>query len=153
MTMQNLIIDCETGEQVYAAVPAPSLEEAKAAVAASIDRRRDTAFLAGFAPASGPLAGKVLQTRNVEDRTNWLTSQAAYSAAVAGGLGSASGATFRTADNETITCTYAEGLQTLLAMAEWGKEVMGASWALKDAVAAARDLTALSAIDMEAGWP
>lgn len=153
MTMLNLIIDCETGEETLVAAPSLSLEDTKALARSTIDRRRDEVFASGFTPSTGPLAGKTLQTRNVEDRTNWLTSQAAYSAAVAGGFGSVVDATFRTADNETIICTYAQGLQTLLAMADWGKTVMGASWALKDAVEAAVDLTALSAIDLGAGWP
>lgn len=151
--MQNLIIDCATGEGTLVATPSLSLDEAKALARSAIDRRRDEVFAFGFTPSTGALAGKTLQTRNVEDRTNWLTSQAAYSAAVAGGFGSVVDATFRTANNETIACTYAQGLQTLLAMADWGKSVMGASWALKDAVEAAADLTALSSIDMEAGWP
>lgn len=134
-------------------LPPPPLTEAKSTFRFAIDSHRDAVFAQGFTPKTGPLAGKTLQARNVEDRTNWLTSQAAYSAAVASGLGSVVDATFRTADNETITCTYAQGLQTLLAMADWGKTVMGASWALKDAVEAAVDLTALSAIDLGAGWP
>lgn len=149
----GLIINCETSEEMLVATPAPTLEEAKAVAVIAIDRQRDAVLSAGFTPTSGPLAGKTLQTRNVEDRTNWLTSQAAYSAAAASGLGSVADATFRTADNETVVCTYADGLQTLLAMAAWGKAVMGASWALKDAVGAAEDLTALSAIDLGAGWP
>jgi hypothetical protein len=149
----DLIIDCETGEQVLVPSVPLSMDDARTAKRQEIEWRRDTIFAAGFTPSTGPLAGKTLQTRNVDDRTNWLTSQAAYSAAVAGGFGSVVDATFRTADNETIVCTYAQGLQTLLAMADWGKTVMGASWALKDAVEAAADLTALSSIDMEAGWP
>lgn len=151
--MQGLIIDCETGATTFVTAPAISLEDAKLMAAASVDRRRDAAFAAGFTPSSGPLAGKALQTRNLDDRTNWLTSQAAYAAAVASGAGNVVDATFRTSDNETVICTYAEGLQTLLAMAAWGKAVMGASWNLKDAISAAADLTSLAAIDIEAGWP
>ncbi len=126
------------------------LAEAKEALRAAINAKRDAVFAAGFTPASGPLAGKTLQTRGIEDRTNWLTSQAAYSAAVAAGGGALQEAYFRTADNETVNCTYLEGLQTLLAMAAWGKAVMGASWALKDALEAAQDL---DGFDINEGWP
>lgn len=109
-------------------------------------------FTAGFTPATGPLAGKALQVRNVEDRTNWLTSQAAYAAAVAGGAGAMSGATFRTADNENVTVTYAEGLTALLDMAAWGKDGYLNLWALKDQIDAAQSAAAVVAIDVTAGW-
>lgn len=138
--------------QQWAIEPLP-LEEAKAMLRARIDARRDQCFADGFTPASGPLAGKTLQTRGAEDRTNWLTSQAAYSAAVAAGAGAVEDAAFRTADNETIVLSYADGLGVLLAMAGWGKAVMGNSWSLKDAVDAAEDVATLGAIDTEAGWP
>lgn len=154
---EELVIDCGGGEEtappIIRELPAPSLNEAKAALSAAIDARRDQCFADGFTPASGPLAGKTLQTRDVEDRTNWLTSQAAYSAAVASGAGAVEDAAFRTADNETIVLSYADGLGVLLAMAGWGKVIMGTSWALKDAVDAAMDIGALEAIDIEAGWP
>lgn len=74
-------------------------------------------------------------------------------AAVAMGAGAVEDASFRTADNSTITLSYADGLAALLAMAAWGKAVMGRSWALKDAVAVAEDMAALAAIDIGAGWP
>ena len=135
---------------------AATLEElatAKADKQAAISAKRDEVMASGFVPAIGPVAGHRLQTRNLDDRTNWLTSQAAYSAAVAGGHGDVSGAEFRTVDNETIPATYADGLSTLLAMAAWGKAIMGHSWTLKDAVTAAETFADLAAIDIEAGWP
>lgn len=133
--------------------PVIPLPVRKSQISAAINAHRDSVLRAGFTPSSGPLSGKTLQTRDNDDKVNWLTSQAAYSAAVAAGNGAVSGATFRTAANETVTCTYLEGLQTLLAMAAWGKTVMGNSWALKDAVAAATDESELDAIDIGAGWP
>lgn len=135
------------------ACTAEELEAAKADKQAAISARRDEVMAAGFVPATGPVAGHRLQTRNLDDRTNWLTSQAAYSAAIAGGHGDVVGAEFRTVDNQTIPATYAEGLATLLAMAAWGKTIMGHSWNLKDAVAAAETFADLDAIDIEAGWP
>jgi hypothetical protein len=115
-------------------------------------------FLGGFTvPANkgGDLAGKVLQVRDVEDRTNWLTSQVAYSAAISAGAGALMGATFRTASNETVTCTYSQGAEALLAMAAWGAAIMNRSWVLKDAVLSATTsvelATAISGLNE--GWP
>lgn len=121
----------------------------------AVNARRDACFVAGFAVSGTDTAldGEVLQTRGIEDRTNWLTSQAAYAAAVAGGHGAVEGATFRTDSNQTITVTYATGLNVLLAMAAWGKSVMGRSWTLKDEAAAATTKAELDAINIETGWP
>lgn len=138
------------GSFVPPVIPLPAQKLAKRAELAA---KVQALFLGGFTPSSGPLAGKTLQVRDVEDRTNWLASQAAYSSAVAAGNGAVAGASFRTAANETVECTYLEGLVTLLAMAAWGKAVMGNSWAIKDAIAAAADEEVLNAIDIEAGWP
>lgn len=133
--------------------PEPTVDERKAQMTAAINAKRDQILTGGYTVTSGTLEGKVLQTRNLEDRTNWLTSQAAYSAAVAAGQGSVEGAEFRTEDNQTITLTFSEGLSVLLAMAAWGASVMKRSWDLKDAVAAAEAHEDLDAIDIEADWP
>jgi hypothetical protein len=119
-----------------------------------IEARAAAAFQAGFTPATGPLAGHTLQVRDSEDRTNWLTSQAAYSAAVATGAGEVQAARFRTAANDTVVVTYAEGLAALLGMADWGAAIMAASWTLKDALAAAATLAEIEAVDVQAAaWP
>lgn len=136
------------------------LDAAKDAKKAEVMGVLASKFQAGFVPASGPLAGKTLQTRD-EDKTNWLTSQAAYSAQVAAGQGAVVGANFRTATNEVISCTFQEGLETLLAMAAWGADLYANSWALKDAISAVavidgdidRAVAKLEAIDITAGWP
>ncbi|MCO5164651.1 MAG: hypothetical protein M9939_26535 [Mesorhizobium sp.] len=127
-------------------------EMAKDAKIVAINARLNDVLTGGYTVETGTMAGKVLQTRNLEDRTNWLISQASYSAAVAMGHGAVEGATFRTADNSTFTVTFAEGLSILLAMAAWGAAAMNHSWALKDAAAAAEDQTALDALDIETGW-
>lgn len=125
----------------------------------AVDERLGQAFLGGFTVPSGTtpalpasLVGHVLQTRNVTDRTNWLTSQAAYSAQVSAGNGSAMEASFRDADNVTVTVSYSDGLNTLLAMAAWGKALFQNSWSLKDQIAAAADKATLDAIDITTGW-
>lgn len=131
----------------------PDLDALKLAKRTAVETLLEQHFTAGFTPTTGPIAGKTLQCRDVEDRTNWLTSQAAYLAAVSAGAGAQPGAAFRTADNTTINCTFGEGLQTLLDMASWGKSLFGHSWELKDQIIAAADQTALDAIDITAGWP
>lgn len=129
------------------------LEDMKAEKRAAINAKLNAVLTGGYVVESGTMVGKVLQTRNLEDRTNWLISQASYSAAIAGGMGAVEGAQFRTADNSTFMVTFAEGLSVLLAMAAWGAAAMNNSWSLKDAVEAAEALTTLDAIDVEAGWP
>lgn len=132
-----------------------TLDDLKLLKARSIDTRRDGAFMGGFSPTISTLAvnNQVLQVRGLDDRTNWLTSQAAYAAAIAAGQGALEEAEFRTLSNNTYTLTYAEGFAVLMEMAAWGKAIMRNSWDLKDAVAFASDQTELDAIDIEAGWP
>jgi len=89
----------------------------------------------------------------VEDRTNWLTSQAIYTQQVVGGNGATQGAYFRTKSNETFNITYQEGLDTLNAMAAWGASLMGYSWALKDEVSEAEIEEDINNIDITTGWP
>lgn len=133
--------------------PLLPLDQRKADRAAAVNRKRDALLSGGYTHDFGAAGVHVLQTRDADDRINWLTSQAAYQAAVASGLGGELGAEFRTAGNQRITLTFLEGLNVLLAMAAWGKAVFGRSWDLKDAIAAAADDAALDAIDIEAGWP
>lgn len=109
-------------------------------------------FQAGFVPTTGPLAGHTLQVRDDTDRTNWLTSQAAYSAQVAAGNGAVMGANFRTAENATITCSFSDGLNALLAMAAWGATLFGKSWKVKDAINALTSVADVLAYDVASGW-
>ncbi|HEX8446273.1 MAG TPA: hypothetical protein VF649_06630 [Sphingomonas sp.] len=123
---------------------------AAAAMAArrdAVDARAQRVFLGGYAPASPAFAGHRLQLRDVDDKTNWLTSQISYSAAVAAGFGDVVDASFRTASNATITVTYQEGLDVLLGMAGWGRAILAHSWDLKDRIAAG------TPVDVEDGWP
>lgn len=132
----------------------PSLQEAKARLNAAVTARREAVFAAGFAPASGPLAGHTLQVRNDQDKINWLTSATSYSAAVAGGYGAVPGASFRTMANETVVTTFAQGAEIIVKdMAAWAQAIMARSWALKDLIDAAEDAAAVAAIDIEVGWP
>ncbi len=158
--MFRTVVDMATGEveqidltpEEIAALM-PMLADLKAAKRDAINAKLDAVLTGGYTVQSGAMAGKVLQTRNLEDRTNWLVSQASYSAAVAGGHGAVEAAQFRTADNSTFTVSFSEGISILIAMAAWAAAAMNNSWTLKDAVAAAEDQTALDAIDIETGWP
>lgn len=142
------------GNIAFAGDPAPSLVEAKAIKNRAVTAKRESVFAAGYTPASGPLAGHTLQCRDVQDRTNWLTSAVGYSAAVQAGAGNVAGATFRTQDNETVTITYAEAVTVLLqGMQVWGQQIMARSWELKDEIDAAADGAELDAIDINTGWP
>ena len=142
-----LTFDCVAGSLTETEDPALTPEEQRAALRAAIEAHAAAAFARGYAPAHVAFAGQRLQTRDVEDRTNWLTSQASYAAAVAAGAGDVVDATFRTAANATVTVTYAEGLDVLLGMAAWGRTIMARSWELKDAI------TAGDMPDVAAGWP
>tara|TARA_R110000782_G_scaffold167129_10_gene259377 strand:+ start:13750 stop:14310 length:561 start_codon:yes stop_codon:yes gene_type:complete len=130
----------------------PPLDEAKAIKAGLVSAETAGRLLGGYTPQTGPLAGERLQTRE-SDQLKWLTSHAAYSTAVAAGQGAVMGADFRPQSNNTITVTYADGLQILLDMAAWGKAIMNHSWSLKDAIAASSDQAELDAIDITTGWP
>jgi len=149
----------DTGEMVErtreeAQIPAPTLASLKATKKAAVNTIVSTTLSGGYSHDFGaPHGVKVLQTRDADDRINWLTSQAAYSAAVMGGAGAFEGANFRAEDNTDITLSYADGLNVLLSMAAWGASVYAASWVLKNAIEAAADEAALDAVDVNDGWP
>lgn len=128
------------------------LDTLKARKKAEVDIYLGGQFMLGFSPTSGPLMGHTLQTRDTTDRTNWLTSQAAYRTAIDQGAGAVEGATFRTADNITITCTYQEGFDALMSMADWGKTLMGKSWTLKDQISALTDSASVTSYDVPTQW-
>lgn len=134
-------------------LPYSNLLSVKEEFRSNITAILNTKFNAGYTPTSGPLSGNTLQTATVEDRTNWLTSQASYAAAISLGHGSVEDASFRTVNNETITVSYNEGMNILLGMAAWGKSLMSHSWTLKDLVDGALSFEDLRDIDIESGWP
>lgn len=132
--------------------PDQKFEERKAAKIQAVKLAGDTIMQVGF-PFETPEYGlQHLQTRNDTDRTNWLTSQAAYQAMIAMGQGDVPGAHFRTAENNTITRTFMEGYQLILQMAGWGAHLYGVSWAKQDAVRATTNDAELDAIVVGEGW-
>ena len=149
----SLSLDGATVRRQWTLIDIP-LDSLKAQKVSRINLKRDEVLDGGFAVPSSvslALAGKVLQTRD-GDRTNWLTSQAVYTAAIAVGHGSDEIAIFRAADNSVTTISANEGAAVLLAMAAWGAANIRHSWDLKDAVAAATSAAAVAAIDETAGW-
>lgn len=143
-----------TEEEFEATCETPTLEQRREQMRVAVGRLLDNRLSAGFPyDFGGDIGIKILQTRNLEDRTNWLISQASYSSMVAMGNGAVAGANFRTADNINIELTFEAGLTVLLTMAAWGDAHYQRSWELKDAIAGAADDAALDLIDIESGWP
>lgn len=130
----------------------PNIDRLRATLKARVEKLRDDKLTGGFTVLYGPMQGKVLQTKTIEDRTNWLTSASAYSTVVALGEGSNLGATFRTEDNATFTLSFSDGLNILMAMAAWGSAVMKNSWVLKDAINEASTVQELLAINVDSNW-
>ncbi len=119
-----------------------------------VNARLQQAFLVGFPPSLPAFTGKRLQVRDVEDRTNWLTSKSAYMDAIQAGHGAVVGASFRTMDNVTVTVSFTDGYSVLVEMAQWGRSIMANSWALKDAYRAALEAgESTDGINIDAGWP
>lgn len=144
-----------TPEEVAILQPPLTLSDTKAAKKAAVMAQRDTIFNdGGYVVESGAMAGHVLQCRtHGEDRTNWLTSQGAYKAAIDAGAGALVGAKFRTRANVNFDVSYSEGYAVILAMARWGSLVVARAWALSDLIEAAADQAALDEIDITTGWP
>ncbi len=120
----------------------------------AVNAVKDAKFAAGYSHDFGGATGvKTLDTRGVDDRTNWLTAQALYGAQIAAGNGDVAGATIRTADNTDITLTFTNALNVVLALGANGAAIMQRSWALKNAIDAASTVAEVAAIDIESGWP
>lgn len=147
--------DIEAAQELIDNYPSAYLAKRLPEAKEQIEARAQQAFLAGFTVPTGKLAGETLQCRDNEDRSNWLASALRYAGHVQVGDGATEGATFRTASNATITCSYAEGYGAIMALGDWGAEIMARAWALKDAAAAAGDIAALDAVlaDLDNGWP
>ena len=146
------VVVCVRGKRALTADELAARQAAAvSAMVEAVNAERDRRLTAGYThDFGGDIGPRLLQTRDADDKLNWLTSQATYSALVAGGQGSTLGAQFRGADNRTVVVTFAQGLAALLAMAAWGAAIMGRSWALKDALAAGADP---STLDLNSGWP
>ncbi|WP_142851029.1 DUF4376 domain-containing protein [Telmatospirillum sp. J64-1] len=114
---------------------------------AAIDAERDRRLALGYRHDFGGDYGvQVLQTRDIDDRTNWLTLDASAKTLVASGMGEHI-LHIRTEANLIIPLTASEVITVLAAMAQHGAAIMAHSWALKDALAAGEE------VDITQGWP
>lgn len=99
-----------------------------------------------------------LQLRdNTNDSRNWLILQRRADKAIAAGQGAATcPMKVRVESNAEYSLTFQEISDMLEAMENGGMQLMGASWAHKnaiDAAEAAQDRAALVAMDFATGWP
>ncbi|WP_142851036.1 DUF4376 domain-containing protein [Telmatospirillum sp. J64-1] len=113
---------------------------------AAIDAERDRRLALGYRHDFGGDVGvQVLQTRDLTDRTNWLTLDASAKTLVAAGHGDMP-LSIRTEANVVIQVTAAEAVSIMAAMAQHGAAIMAASWALKDALERGEE------VDITQGW-
>jgi len=127
--------------------------ERRAAKIEAVKAHGESILQLGFPFDAGVELGvQHLQTRNSTDKTNWLTSQNAYNAQIAAGNGEYPGASFRTAENNTITLTFNDAAMLLLQMAGWGAQLFQISWAKQDAIRLTTNDAELDAIDITTGW-
>ncbi|WP_420411601.1 hypothetical protein [Roseibium sp.] len=136
------------------ALPQITLEDLKANLKAEVNQLRDTKLEAGFAHDFGePHGVKVMDTRNVNDRVNWIGGMLIYQGHIAAGNGDVVGAKIRTADNINISLSYKAAAAAISAVGDYANAILNNSWTLKDAISAAPDEAALAAIDITTGWP
>lgn len=132
---------------------APSLERRKAGMAIAIDEIWSVKNQSGFSYDFGGEYGVlVLQTRET-DLPFWLALAQVASIQISMGQGGASVGAIRSAENVNVPVTASQALTAMLSMQQHLGAILAASWALKDAVAAAADHAALDAIDIDSGWP
>ena len=135
------------------ATPAPDLATLRAEAHAAVEAKRDAVIAAGYSHDFGGAAGtRILDNRGAADALNWLGLKDIVDTMIAAGDGSDT-VVIRDASNDGFSASAEAVSGALVAMAMWRASVLTASWALKDAVAAAADEAALAAIDLDAGWP
>lgn len=93
-----------------------------------------------------------LQLRDVEDRTNWLTLDAAASKLVATGHGDIL-LGLRTEENVILQLQATELSGVLMSMSAYGSAVMSASWQIKDMIRSLTTVAEVLSFDVQAAWP
>lgn len=134
-----------------AGVLSAALDERKVSARAGVETIYNSKLEVGFV-ADLPNGQATFQIR-VKDQPNWLTAKALYQDAIAAGQGSAAGARMRDVTDAIHLLTFDQANAVLADMASYGAALMGANWALKDAIKAAASVADLEAIDLTAGWP
>lgn len=139
---------------VYEAVPVLTFDHLKANKKAAIEQGYTQRMQAGFPYTFAGDKHETLQVKP-EDQTNWLTLKDAARDAIAAGAGAmACQPPIRVTSNALYAVPWTEVVTILNLARTWGGTMMGVSWALKDAVAAAPDIATLNAINIDAApWP
>lgn len=116
-----------------------------------IDAKRDTLLKGGyhFTHEGQELT---LQTRDDEDRINWLGILNAATAMIMAGAGD-SLTKIRTAENVTITITFSQAQLLMLQTLNYQSSLYGSAWDHKDALELLTALEEVTAYDVESGWP
>lgn len=95
---------------------------------------------------------RVLQTRDDEDRINWLILGRLCDYLISSSQGSTP-VQLRTADNAIVALPASTCEAVLLAMLNRGAAIMGHAWTLKNSIAQAPTVAAVNAVNITAGWP
>jgi hypothetical protein len=95
---------------------------------------------------------QVLQTRDLEDRTNWMILEGAVNDLLSIGQVSTP-VRLRTQSNHLIYLPASEAKTVLVAMKLFGMTKLAQSWDFKNAIEQADTLEAFDAIDIDAAWP
>lgn len=137
----------ELDEEEIAALTLSTKEQKKQ----QIESKRDTILKAGF-HFTHEEKDLSLQTRDDEDRINWLGVLNASSAMIMAGAGD-SPTKIRTAENEIITLTYSQAQLLMLQTLNYQSSVYESAWHHKDALDLLTTLEEVTAYDVESGWP
>lgn len=136
-----------------------SREQAVELKLAQIEAKADEQLAAGF-PCTIQGNAEHLQTRDADDKANWLATMFACQGKIAIGQGDQPcPLPIRTTSNTTYALTASDAFTLVEAGQAWVAGTMKRSWDLKDAVATVAASSdddiqpALDAIDITAGWP
>lgn len=148
------VTDAEWAEIQARQAAANSLFAVKDRKKKAVNAIRDAKLSEGYTHDFGGSVGvKTLETRTETDRTNWLGAGQIYLAQISAGNGAVEGAKIRSSDNTNITLSFDDAYAVILAMGQHTGAILNRSWVLKDAIDAASDHAAVTAIDITTGWP
>lgn len=124
----------------------------KAAKSAAVNAKRDAILADGYHhPFGGTIGTRILDQRGPEDTSNWIALKLMAQDMNSDGQGDTL-LPIRDANNATFQAKASVIEGAMGDMGKWRAGILGRSWALKDAIAAAADQAALDAIDIDTGW-
>lgn len=124
-------------------------ERTRADMRKNVEALRDEKLAHYSHDFGGTYGTLTLQLRDSHDRTSFLTLDSACAKLIQAGQGDAP-VNIRTEENVTVQTTAAEASAVLASMADYGQQVMLASWQIKDAIEQADNP---EEVDIEQGWP